>query len=179
MWIQPSLVKKLISVRMIPSSFINPYKTNPVFHKGIIKTLMHFYKHCILYRVFFFYSNSRTILLAAGCVMNTEICQPFLMFLHFPSLCFLTYNVTIYSSFPFLLCWGVWVLFFIVVVFFFFLGLFFFLFILASRLNCYSVRMSIKIHFNLNGTSVRRDLWVRISWLQLSHMEAENRMTKL
>lgn len=47
-----------------------------------------------------------------------------------------------------------WVLF----LFFSPLGLFFFSFFLAAKLNCYSVRMSIKIHFNLNGISVRHDL---------------------
>lgn len=91
----------------------------------------------------FLHTNSRTILLAAGCTMNAEFCQPFLTFLHFP-----------YLQFSRLFFFSI----FIVLVGFFSWGCFFFLFLLASKLNCYSVRMSVKIHFNLNGISIRHDL---------------------
>lgn len=154
----------------------NPIKKHkPVFHEGIVKTLMYFYNHCLLYRVFSTAGAGQSCQqLAAWWIQNSvSLSLYFSTFLHPASL--LTISPSILPFHFYCVVGFVW----------FFCGffspgvVFFFSFFLAAKLNCYSVGMSIKIHLNLNGISVRHDFWVRISRLQLSHMEAENRMKKL
>lgn len=115
-------------------------------------------------------SSSRTTLLAAWWTQNSvSLSLFFSTFLLSASLLPFLPSIPSFNFYCVVVAW-----------LFFFWGCFFFSSVfLAAKLKCCSVGMTVKIYFNLSGSSIRHNTWVKITWLQQSHMKAENRINKL